>query len=130
MRGTITSSMRCLQDFPYSRSRLSIYKRLRPTIISTRYKTQHFSGMSWCDRVAQIRRNAPSGITDVPFLSAQGGDCAIKGKNDGEDFRRLLAAMEILHFTPDVQSAIFRVLSSILHLGNVYFQKYEVLLYY
>ncbi|XP_037648825.1 unconventional myosin-XV isoform X6 [Sebastes umbrosus] len=55
----------------------------------------------------------------------QGGDCGITGKNDAEDFLRLLAAMEILHFTPDDQSAIFRVLSSILHLGNVYFQRYE-----
>ncbi|XP_058510682.1 unconventional myosin-XV [Solea solea] len=55
----------------------------------------------------------------------QGGDCGISGKSDSEDFLRLLAAMEILHFTPDDQSAIFRVLSSILHLGNVYFQKYE-----
>ncbi|XP_062295315.1 unconventional myosin-XV [Scomber scombrus] len=55
----------------------------------------------------------------------QGGDCGITGKNDAEDFLRLRAAMEILHFTPDDQSAIFRVLSSILHLGNVYFQRYE-----
>ncbi|XP_040927699.1 unconventional myosin-XV [Betta splendens] len=55
----------------------------------------------------------------------QGGDCGIKGKYDGEDFRRLLAAMDILHFSPEDQSAIFRVLSSILHLGNVYFQKFE-----
>ncbi|XP_029945692.1 LOW QUALITY PROTEIN: unconventional myosin-XV [Salarias fasciatus] len=55
----------------------------------------------------------------------QGGDCGITGKNDGEDFLRLLSAMETLHFTPDDQSAIFRVLSSILHLGNVYFNKYE-----
>ncbi|KAL6102536.1 myo15a [Pungitius sinensis] len=55
----------------------------------------------------------------------QGGDCGITGKNDAEDFLRLIAAMEILHFTPEDQSAIFRVLSSILHLGNVYFQKYE-----
>ncbi|GLD74594.1 unconventional myosin-XV, partial [Lates japonicus] len=55
----------------------------------------------------------------------QGGDCGITGKNDAEDFLRLLAAMEILHFTPEDQSAIFRVLSSILHLGNVYFQRHE-----
>ncbi|XP_026180323.1 unconventional myosin-XV [Mastacembelus armatus] len=55
----------------------------------------------------------------------QGGDCAITGKNDADDFLRLLSAMEILHFTPEEQSAIFRVLSSILHLGNVYFQRYE-----
>lgn len=59
-------------------------------------------------------------------FTIQGGDCGIMGKNDAEDFLRLLAAMEILHFTSDDQSAIFRVLSSILHLGNVYFQKYEV----
>lgn len=56
----------------------------------------------------------------------QGGDCGITGKNDADDFLRLLAAMEILHFTPEDQSAIFRVLSSILHLGNVYFQRHEV----
>ncbi|KAF7669609.1 hypothetical protein LDENG_00170630 [Lucifuga dentata] len=55
----------------------------------------------------------------------QGGDCGITGKNDAEDFLHLRAAMEILHFTSDDQSAIFRVLSSILHLGNVYFKRYE-----
>ncbi|XP_029363926.1 unconventional myosin-XV [Echeneis naucrates] len=55
----------------------------------------------------------------------QGGDCGIMGKNDAEDFLRLLAAMEILHFSTEDQSAIFRVLSSILHLGNVYFQRHE-----
>ncbi|KAE8282979.1 Unconventional myosin-XV Unconventional myosin-15 [Larimichthys crocea] len=55
----------------------------------------------------------------------QGGDCGITGKNDAEDFLRLRAAMEILRFTPEDQSAIYRVLSSILHLGNVYFQRHE-----
>ncbi|XP_070398919.1 unconventional myosin-XV [Nothobranchius furzeri] len=55
----------------------------------------------------------------------QGGNCMIKGKSDAGDFHRLLSAMDILHFTPDDQSAIFRVLSSILHLGNVYFQRHE-----
>ncbi|XP_045570178.1 unconventional myosin-XV [Salmo salar] len=55
----------------------------------------------------------------------QGGDCGIAGKSDREDFLRLLVAMEILHFTPDDQASIFRVLSSILHLGNVYFQRHE-----
>ncbi|XP_077591330.1 unconventional myosin-XV [Stigmatopora nigra] len=59
------------------------------------------------------------------FYLNQGGDCVIKGKDDIKDFQRLLGAMEILHFTVDDQSAIFRVLSSILHLGNVYFEKYQ-----
>ncbi|XP_038136248.1 unconventional myosin-XV [Cyprinodon tularosa] len=55
----------------------------------------------------------------------QGGDCLIRGKSDADDFQRLLSAMEILHFAPEDQSAIFRILSSILHLGNVYFQRHE-----
>ncbi|XP_039542942.1 unconventional myosin-XV isoform X2 [Pimephales promelas] len=55
----------------------------------------------------------------------QGGDCEIVGKSDGEDFRRLLSAMEILHFSVEDQNGIFRVLSSILHLGNVFFERYE-----
>ncbi|KAK7939846.1 hypothetical protein WMY93_003172 [Mugilogobius chulae] len=55
----------------------------------------------------------------------QGGDCGIAGKSDAEDYRRLVAAMEILHFAPEDQSSIFRVLASILHLGNIFFQRHE-----
>ncbi|XP_062841982.1 unconventional myosin-XV [Trichomycterus rosablanca] len=55
----------------------------------------------------------------------QGGNCEIIGKNDGDDFRRLLSAMEILHFNAEDQNGIFRILSSILHLGNVFFERYE-----
>ncbi|GCC27257.1 hypothetical protein chiPu_0005681 [Chiloscyllium punctatum] len=55
----------------------------------------------------------------------QGGNCEISGKDDGEDFHRLLSSMEVLSFSPDEQNSIFRILSSVLHLGNVYFEKYE-----
>ncbi|KAK7929365.1 hypothetical protein WMY93_005760 [Mugilogobius chulae] len=55
----------------------------------------------------------------------QGGDCSIQGKDDAEDFRRLLGAMDILCFTPEEQSAIYRILSSVLHLGNVFFQPHQ-----
>ncbi|KAG7245669.1 hypothetical protein CRUP_027513, partial [Coryphaenoides rupestris] len=55
-----------------------------------------------------------------------GGDCGITGKNDAEDFLHLLGAMEILHFTAEDQDTIYRLLSCVLHLGNVYFQRYEV----
>ncbi|XP_051940533.1 unconventional myosin-XV [Hippocampus zosterae] len=55
----------------------------------------------------------------------QGGDCKIAGKDDDEDFRRLLSAMAILRFTGEEQKAIYRLLSSILHLGNVYFQSQQ-----
>ncbi|XP_034543238.1 unconventional myosin-XV [Notolabrus celidotus] len=55
----------------------------------------------------------------------QGGDCTIEGKDDGEDFRRLLSAMDILCFTPEELDSIYRLLSSVLHLGNVYFQPHQ-----
>ncbi|XP_018424807.1 PREDICTED: unconventional myosin-XV [Nanorana parkeri] len=55
----------------------------------------------------------------------QGGNCEIPSKSDAEDFRRLLYAMESLSFNGEDQDSIFRILSSILHLGNVYFEKYE-----
>uniref|UniRef100_A0A3B4AMP7 Myosin motor domain-containing protein n=1 Tax=Periophthalmus magnuspinnatus TaxID=409849 RepID=A0A3B4AMP7_9GOBI len=60
----------------------------------------------------------------------QGGDCGITGKNDAEDYRRLVAAMEILHFAAEDQASIFRVLASILHLGNIFFQRHEVCIWF
>ncbi|XP_028303243.1 unconventional myosin-XV isoform X2 [Gouania willdenowi] len=55
----------------------------------------------------------------------QGGNCTIDGKDDGEDFRRLLSAMDILCFTPEELNGVYRILSSVLHLGNVYFQPHQ-----
>uniref|UniRef100_A0A1A8A0H6 Myosin XVAb n=1 Tax=Nothobranchius furzeri TaxID=105023 RepID=A0A1A8A0H6_NOTFU len=55
----------------------------------------------------------------------QGGDCTIVGKDDGGDFRRLLNAMDILCFTPEELNSIYSLLSSVLHLGNVYFQPHQ-----
>ncbi|CAJ1054060.1 unconventional myosin-XV [Xyrichtys novacula] len=55
----------------------------------------------------------------------QGGDCTIEGKDDGEDFRRLLSAMDALCFTPEELNGIYRLLSSVLHLGNVFFQPHQ-----
>ncbi|XP_057186832.1 unconventional myosin-XV-like [Triplophysa rosa] len=59
------------------------------------------------------------------FYLNQGGNCVIIGKDDGDDFRRLQSAMDILNFSAEDQSSIFRVLSSILHLGNVFFHRVE-----
>ncbi|XP_077460372.1 unconventional myosin-XV [Stigmatopora argus] len=60
------------------------------------------------------------------FYLNQGGGCKIAGKDDGEDFRRLLSAMDILRFKAEEQKDIYRLLSSILHIGNVYFQSQQV----
>lgn len=60
---------------------------------------------------------------DKYFYLNQGGSCEIDGKNDTEDFKALLSAMQVLGFTSEEQDTIFKILSSVLHLGNVYFHR-------
>uniref|UniRef100_A0ABM5F0J4 Unconventional myosin-XV n=1 Tax=Pogona vitticeps TaxID=103695 RepID=A0ABM5F0J4_9SAUR len=74
---------------------------------------------------AQQKRRFCLQEAETYYYLNQGGNCEIPGKADLEDFHRLLDALEILHFSPHDQDSIFRILSSILHLGNVYFEKYE-----
>ncbi|NXD62164.1 MYO15 protein, partial [Eolophus roseicapillus] len=72
----------------------------------------------------QRQRYCLQGAETYYYLN-QGGNCEIPGKNDAEDFHRLLNTMEALSFSVEEQNSIFRILSSVLHLGNVYFDKYE-----
>ncbi|XP_025938746.1 LOW QUALITY PROTEIN: unconventional myosin-XV [Apteryx rowi] len=74
---------------------------------------------------AQQRQKYCLQDAETYYYLNQGGNCEIPGKDDAEDFRRLLNTMEVLSFSPEEQNSIFRILSSILHLGNVYFEKYE-----
>ncbi|NXX99930.1 MYO15 protein, partial [Centropus bengalensis] len=72
----------------------------------------------------QRQRYCLQGAETYYYLN-QGGNCEIPGKDDAEDFRRLLNTMEVLGFSVEEQNSIFRILSSVLHLGNVYFEKHE-----
>ncbi|XP_058139334.1 LOW QUALITY PROTEIN: unconventional myosin-XV [Dasypus novemcinctus] len=74
---------------------------------------------------AQLRQSFSLQEAETYYYLNQGGNCEIAGKSDADDFRRLLAAMEVLGFSGEDQDGIFRILASILHLGNVYFEKYE-----
>ncbi|XP_045744106.1 unconventional myosin-XV [Mirounga angustirostris] len=74
---------------------------------------------------AQLRQAFSLQEAETYYYLNQGGNCEISGKSDSNDFRRLLAAMEVLGFSGEDQDSIFRILASILHLGNVYFEKYE-----
>nr|XP_003420708.1 unconventional myosin-XV [Loxodonta africana] len=74
---------------------------------------------------AQLRQTFSLQEAETYYYLNQGGNCEIQGKSDADDFRRLLAAMEVLCFSGEDQDSIFRILASILHLGNVYFEKYE-----
>lgn len=60
---------------------------------------------------------------DKYFYLNQGNCFEIDGKDDAEDFRFLIGAMQVLGFTNEEQDIIFRILASILHLGNVYFHR-------
>ncbi|KAJ6655974.1 hypothetical protein lerEdw1_004559 [Lerista edwardsae] len=74
---------------------------------------------------AQLKRKFCLQDAETYYYLNQGGNCEIPGKFDLEDFDRVLNAMETLRFSTEDQNSIFRILSSILHLGNVYFEKYE-----
>lgn len=64
------------------------------------------------------------GLQTAPkyFYLNQGGSSVIPGRDDAENFRKLIAAMDILDFTRDEQDTIQKILASVLHVGNVYFK--------
>lgn len=57
------------------------------------------------------------------FYLNQGESIEVAQKDDSEDFRSLISSMQVLGFDFEEQDAIFRLLASILHLGNVYFHR-------
>ncbi|XP_076234476.1 unconventional myosin 10A [Calliopsis andreniformis] len=63
---------------------------------------------------------------DKYFYLNQGGNCEIDGKSDTQDFKALLSAMQVLGFTSEEQDTIFKILASVLHLGNVYFHRKQM----
>lgn len=63
---------------------------------------------------------------DKYFYLNQGESCEIDGRNDSEGFQSLMSAMQVLDFTSEEQDTIFRILASVLHLGNVYFHRKQL----
>ena len=57
------------------------------------------------------------------FYLNQGGSFEIESKYDHEDFMSLLQAMDVLGFSTEDKTIIFKILASILHLGNICFKK-------
>jgi len=56
----------------------------------------------------------------------KGQNCVIEHKDDKKDFKALISAIEILGFTKLEQDTIFRMLASVLHIGNIYFLRKQV----
>ena len=57
------------------------------------------------------------------FYLNQGGSFEIESKYDHEDFMSLLQAMDVLGFSSEDKTIIFKILASILHLGNICFKR-------
>lgn len=57
------------------------------------------------------------------FYLNQGNSIELDQKDDSDDFRSLLSSMQVLGFDNEERDAIFRLLASILHLGNIYFHR-------
>lgn len=72
-----------------------------------------------------------SGLSVIALLFVwcwQGGSCEIDSKSDKKDFADLRSAMEVLGFSTAEKDTILKILGSVLHLGNVYFNKVQVTL--
>jgi len=57
------------------------------------------------------------------FYLNQGHCNELPNKEDGDDFRSILASMQVLGFNYEEQDTIFRILATVLHLGNIYFHR-------
>ncbi|XP_054550028.1 unconventional myosin-Vb isoform X3 [Talpa occidentalis] len=56
------------------------------------------------------------------FYTSQGGDTSIEGVDDAEDFEKTQQAFTLLGVRESHQISIFKIIASILHLGNVEIQ--------
>ena len=63
---------------------------------------------------------------DKYFYLNQGGQIKIDGKNDQDDFETMQSALQVLSFSTEECETIYKILASILHLGNVYFHRKQV----
>ena len=60
------------------------------------------------------------------YLNQGGGDCDAGHCGSGADWRAIKRAMEVLGIEEVEQEVIVKVLSSILHLGNIYFHRKQL----
>ncbi|XP_074211377.1 unconventional myosin-Vb isoform X4 [Camelus bactrianus] len=64
----------------------------------------------------------PAACAEDFFYTSQGGDTSIEGVDDAEDFEKTRQAFTLLGVRESHQISIFKIIASILHLGNVEIQ--------
>ena len=63
---------------------------------------------------------------DKYFYLNQGGNVAIDGKNDAEDFGTFTSSLQVLGISSEECDTIYKILGSILHLGNIFFHRKQL----
>lgn len=58
--------------------------------------------------------------------SLQGGACRLQSKEDAQDFKEMMKALRGLGLCTEELTAVWAVLATILHLGNICFSSSEV----
>lgn len=66
------------------------------------------------------------GPTPRPYCALQGRACRLQGKDDAQDFARLLSALQVLGLSPEELTTVWALLASVLQLGNICFSSSEV----
>lgn len=56
----------------------------------------------------------------------QGGSCTLTSRDDGENYKFLCAAMDVLNFDRNEEESIHKILAAVLHAGNIYFKRVQV----
>lgn len=62
---------------------------------------------------------------NVVFCLGQGGDTVCEGRDDRKEFADIRSAMKVLTFSDEEIWDILKILSSLLHLGNVTYKGYN-----
>lgn len=65
-------------------------------------------------------------LSPQPLSALQGQACSLQGKDDALDFKGLEKALQVLGLCPEELTAVWAVLATVLHLGNICFSSSEV----
>lgn len=80
----------------------------------------------WLSQVFQDAVEMPGAAPPQACCTLQGQTCRLQGKEDAQDFKGLVKALQVLGLCAEELSEVWAVLATILHLGNICFSSSEV----
>lgn len=124
----------CWQGWTLWNGSSSPCRNPRPTTTSTRWGQGLMQGPCAGNglgpgvcRGARIERSRGwPGPAPQPCSVLQGRACRLPGKEDAQDFAGLVKALQALGLCPEELTAIWALLATTLHLGNICFSSSEV----